>query len=256
MKKIFLIITLICGVLITTCAQENVKFAYDAKADFTTAWLWRGLYNGGMSFQPTADIGWDSEHTNFRIGAWANIGADDGTFDNSYDFSKVNGELDFIASLNLWGVTIGAINYYYCGKFNDGNLNFWNNSQTEVSLGYDFQTLCNVPLTITWNTLIHDALAPSGLDKKAYYSSYVDITYSHDFEKGWNLIGTLGFTPWTSQYIGYEGNFAINNIAITGSKTWNIQEKCNITLFAQGMMNTYYMPDTGINGCVGCSVRF
>jgi len=256
MKKILTIVALVACMALNAQTKENIQFAYDAGADLTSAWLWRGIFNGGMSFQPTADLGWDSEHTSFRAGAWANIGADDGSFDNSLDPSKVNGELDLFASLNLWGATIGVTNYYYCGKFNGGDLDFGNSSQTELSVGYDFSTLLNVPLTVTWNTLLHDCLAPVGMDTKGYYSTYIDITYSHDFDKGWNLTGTFGFTPWKSQYTNYEGNFAINNISLTASKTWNIKGICDMTLYAQGMMNSYYLPSSCVWGCAGYSIRF
>lgn len=236
--------------------KENLKFAYDAGFDFNTAWLWRGIFNGGMSFQPTADIGWDSEHTSFRVGVWANIGAVDGSFHNELDPSKVNGELDFVASLNLWGATIGVTNYYYCGKFTDGDLDFGHSSQTELSVGYDFGTLLNVPLSVTWNTLLHDGIAPAGVARKGRYSTYVDITYSHNFDKGWNLTGTVGFTPWTSQYTNYSGDFAVNNISLTATKTWNVKSVCDMSIYAQTMINPYYLPNSCVWYCVGYNVRF
>jgi len=258
MKKIFALVfaTIMAFGL---SAQDTLSFSYTAGADLNTAWLWRGIYNGGLSFQPTAMVGWSSEHTSFMAGAWANIGAADGTFKEEGD-TICNGEVDAIAFLNVWGATIGFTHYNYWGKPHlwspDRSIKY----QNEITVGYDFSTLLNVPLTIMWNTVINDG-TNTNEDKLSHYSTYVDITYSHDFDKGWNLTGSVGFTPWKSMYTNYEGDFAINNISLMGSKTWSIKNVCGVTLYAQCMMNPYFLGFDvpgfqGIWGCAGCSVRF
>jgi hypothetical protein len=259
--------------------SETLSFGYDAGAEIVSSYLWRGQYNGGLSFQPDVAVGWDSRHTSFRIGTWWSVGASDWTYQRGLE--KTDGynpntyfmpELDIYANLNLWGATIGFTHYYYFGGSNflsQGKIDKvkdkgWT-SQTEVSIGYDFSTLLDIPLTITWYTMVsgddgymkdmtvNEDGEIEGTWRRAY-SSYLEIGYTHTWEEaGVSLGGTLGISPWKSMYtdmdwqeVDEDNNivddsrkFAVNNISLRVEKTWTLgDDVCTISLFGVGMLNT------------------
>ena len=78
MKKVLVLAAAMMAVVMS--AKAEVEFAYDAGAEVVSAYIWRGMYNGGLSFQPDLEVGYDGEHTSFRAGVWANIGASDWGF--------------------------------------------------------------------------------------------------------------------------------------------------------------------------------
>ena len=81
MKKIRLVAAAMLALVCTFGAKaQNLEFAYDAGAEIVSTYLWRGQYNGGLSFQPDLAVGWDSEHTSFRFGTWWSLGASDWRF--------------------------------------------------------------------------------------------------------------------------------------------------------------------------------
>ena len=58
MKKIF---TLFAAVLMaaTVMAEESspkARFTYEAGAEVVSSYIWRGLYNGGLSLQPSVSV--------------------------------------------------------------------------------------------------------------------------------------------------------------------------------------------------------
>ena len=131
MKKVLVTLTALVAVVLS--AKAGVDFAYDAGAEIVSAYIWRGQYNGGMSFQPDVEIGFDAadEKIQFRIGAWANIGASDNMFkkgvatytdpesgDEINPNTRFMPELDIIGSLSLYGLSLGFNHYYYFGGSN------------------------------------------------------------------------------------------------------------------------------------------
>lgn len=255
--------------------EKAITFAYDAGVDIVSAYLWRGQYLGGLSAQPTLDVGFDNEYVSFRIGAWANLGASDWKFQK--DATYFVPELDVIGSINACGITIGFTHYYYF----DGSDYFsgfkdekWRDlatnepssfekhtSTTELMLGYDFSTLDLCGLYFNWN------LTVSGHDFKYLYmdenknlntqysyegaenlvmvhrnfSSYIEIGYNHEFENyGLTLGGFIGMVPWGSE-LYYNDKFAVTCLSLRLDKEWDFNV-CTLDLYAQGMMNP-----TGIN---------
>ena len=58
MKKVLVLGAAMMAVVLS--AKAEVKFAYEAGADLVSAYLWRGQYNGGLSFQPDLEAGFDA----------------------------------------------------------------------------------------------------------------------------------------------------------------------------------------------------
>lgn len=283
MKKLLVSAVAALATLVSFAQEaESFAFGYDAGADIVSAYIWRGQYNGGLSFQPTLDLGWDSEHTSFRFGTWWNVGASDWKFQKEGTFFVP--ELDVYGTINLWGVTLGFTHYYYFGGskfFCWDKVEAWktnpdwenNTSTTEVTIGYDFSTLDLCGLYFTWNTMVAGndfAYTEEGeIDKRAY-SSYLEVGYDYTWENpGITLGGAVGMVPWASDYYGTD-KFAVTNLTLKLNKAWDF-DACELDLYAQGSINptginkeNAYINGTGdekigeqrLNGCIGLGVWF
>lgn len=265
MKKVLVTLTALVAVVLS--AKAGVDFAYDAGAEVVSSYIWRGQYNGGMSFQPDVEIGFDAmdEQIQFRIGAWANIGASDNmfkkgaaTYTDPESGDEINPntcfmpELDIIGSLSLYGLSLGFNHYYYFGGSNffswrpvaelDGSDN---TSTTEVWAGYNFGGLhdasgvyLNWYTTVAGQDLVYDANTG---DPKRAWSSYLEVGYDYTFENiGLTLGAVVGMSPWESPLYGNE-KFAVTNISLKIDKEWEF-DHVTLDLFAQGILN----PD-GVN---------
>lgn len=259
MKKVLVMVTAMVAVVMS--AKAEVEFAYEAGAEIVSCYIWRGQYNGGLSFQPDLEIGYDGEHTSLRVGVWANIGASDWKFQKGLptyieDGEEINPntyfspELDVIASFSFFGASVGFNHYYYC----DGSNFFsWqsaqevydngNYSSTEIWAGYDFEHFFGQHAYINWYTTI------AGRDLKVdefgratrVWSSYLELGYDYTWENiGLTLGGQIGIAPWYNPSFGNE-KFAVTNLSLKLNKEWEF-DHVTLDLFAQGSLN----PD-GIN---------
>ena len=280
MKKV--LVSLLAVVMTTAVMAQKVSFAYEAGAELTSAYLWRGQYNGGLSLQPEVLVGWDSEHTAFRIGAWASVGSSDWKFKKENEDAAGTyfvPEVDIMASFTFYGLTVGATHYYYCDKTNFFN---WgkdlataaeNSSQTEVQIGYNFGDLTAAGLYVNWYTMIAgaDCYETEAGDWKRAYSSYIEVGYDFTLPFDITLGLQVGMTPWKSTYTDYEGGFAVNNVSGRIEKPFSIGDICEISIFAQGSINTYkvnkdkvFINAAGddklykqrLNGCIGLGLWF
>ncbi len=280
MKKVLVSLLAMVVTTVAVAQEKSIEFAYEAGAELTSAYLWRGQYNGGLSFQPEALVGFDTEHTSFRIGAWASLGASDWKFRKAG--TEFYPEVDIEALFTFYGLTLGATHYYY----GDGNFFNWkndldeaydNSSQTEVQIGYNFGDLLDFPLYINWYTMVAGAdiyeketETEGEVDLKRAYSSYIELGYDFSLPYEITLGLQVGMTPWKSFYTDYEGGFAVNNVSARIEKPWSIGDICEISLFAQGSINTYKMTKDNVfingvadeklyqrlNGCIGVGIWF
>lgn len=279
-------------------AHAGVEFSYTAGAEVVSAYLWRGQYNGGLSFQPELGIGFEGEKCSFEIGAWGSVGASDWAFKFGQATDPITGanpntyfvpELDLMINFNIYGIIIGATHYFYC----DGTpfFNFTNNdantAQTEVTLGYNFTNTCEVPLTVTWNTMVagNDFLYDSNGDQilnangtpQRAWSTYIEAEYAQPLPFDMTMTFTVGVSPWKSNIYnkksdadGDYANFAFNNLSIRLEKEWEMGVG-TVSIFAQGMLNTCGINKTNnliwkagdeklylqkLNGLIGASVWF
>lgn len=250
----------------TVREAESFAFGYDAGADVVSAYLWRGQYNGGLSFQPTLDLGWDSEHTSFRFGTWWNVGASDWGFRKGLPETEEGNpntyfvpEVDIYANFNIWGATLVVTHFYYFGGspfFCWDKIDTWmkddgvrldnNTSTTEISVGYDFSTLALCGLYFNWNTTIAgndfqtDEEGEYVLDDKGRikrnFTSYLELGYNYTWdEPGITLGGAVGMVPWASATYG-NSKFAVNNLTLNIHKAWEF-DACELDLYAIGSIN-------------------
>ena len=247
MKKV---LVLAAAMMAAVCSvKAEVEFAYDAGAEIVSSYIWRGQYNGALSFQPDIEFGYDGEHSSLRIGAWGNIGASD------YLFRKDQGdgtgdtmfmpELDIVGKFTACGLSVGFNHYYYC----DGTSFFnWKSvadidanggtSTTEVWAGYNFEHFLGVGTYINWYTTVagNDLVYDEAGDPKRAWSSYLEVGYDYTFDEiGLTLGAQVGMSPWKSELYGNE-KFAVTNISLKINKEWEF-ERVTLDLFAQGTLN-------------------
>ena len=266
--------------------NSDIKFAYEAGADLVSAYLWRGQYNGGLSLQPEALVGFDvlDEAVQVRGGVWANIGASDWKFQKGlHELPGYNPntyfvpEVDFIASVYAYGASLGYNAYYYC---DDGSTH-----QSELWFGYNFSHFFGeyAGAYINWYTTVGGGgdrvLAPTlanPLHEKQAFSSYLELGYDYTFEQyGLTLGAQLGLSPWESPIYGND-QLALVNMSLRVDKEFDF-DVCTLNIWAQGMLNPdglvsdpndlYYnvfVDAAGddkigvqkLNGCIGVGVWF
>lgn len=234
-------LVLVAALMAVVCsAKAEVEFAYEAGAELVSAYIWRGMNNGGLSFQPEALVGFDAneEAIQFRAGVWASVGASDWKFEkNKLATDEFNPntyfmpEVDFIASLSFFGASVGFNEYYYC---DDGSTH-----NSEIWAGYNFDHFFGVGAYINWYTIVagNDMISDIPLlTEKRAFSSYLELGYDYTFENiGLTLGAQLGMSPWKSP-LYYNDKFAVVNIALKIDKEWEF-EKCSLNLFATGSLN-------------------
>ena len=281
MKKIFTLFVAVMAIMVS--AKAEVEFAYDAGADIVSAYIWRGQYNGGLSFQPDVEIGYDGELSSLRIGAWGNIGASDWKFKKDQGdgtgYTKFMPELDIIGSFSIVGLSVGFNHYYYCDGSNFFSWksvadidNEGHTSTTEVWAGYSFDHFFGIGAYINWYTMVagNDLLYDDFGTPRRAWSSYLELGYDYEFEDlGLTLGAQIGMSPWASDLYGND-RFAVTNISLKLNKEWEF-DVVTLDLYAQGTLNpdginksNAYINEAGddklylqkLNGVIGLGIWF
>lgn len=236
-------------------AKAEVSFAYDAGADIVGAYLWRGQYLGGLSFQPNLAVGYDGEKSSLRIGAWGNVGASDYMFrkdaGDGTGFTRFVPEVDIVGQFSALGLSVGFNHYYYCDGSNffswknadlfDENGEVKTTTTTEVWAGYNFGYFFGNKAGAYFNWYTTVAGGDFNYDEatdtyKRAYSSYMEVGYEMCFENVGITIGAqVGMSPWKSEMYGNE-KFAVVNVSAKINKEWEL-DKVTIDLYAQGSIN-------------------
>lgn len=247
MKKISVLVAAMFAVVMS--AKAEVEFAYEAGAELVSSYIWRGMYNGGLSFQPDVEVGFNAldEAIQFRGGIWASVGASDWKFKtNGIELPDVYNpntyfmpEIDFIASVSAYGASVGFNEYYYC---DDGSTH-----NSEIWFGYNFDHFFGQGAYINWYTIVGGAdkvkvletdlkkIANGQLERQAF-STYIELGYDYTFEDyGLTLGAQLGMSPWESPLYSND-KFAVVNIALNIHKEWEVGP-CTLDLFATGSLN-------------------
>lgn len=287
MKKVLVLAAAMMAAVFS--AKAEVEFAYEAGADLVSAYIWRGQYNGGLSFQPEGLVGFNAmdEKIQFRVGAWASLGASDWKFKT--DGTEILGvnpntrfmpEVDFIASLSACGASVGFNEYYYCDD--------WSTHTSEIWLGYNFSYLFGekAGAYINWYSMVAGggdevletdlAKLAQGKTTKQAFSSYLEIGYDYTIENiGLTVGAQVGMSPWASPVYGND-KFAVTNIALKANKEFDLGV-CSLNIWAMGSLNpdglvtdkddagyNVYIDAAGdlklynqkLNGCIGIGVWF
>ncbi len=167
----------------TQTEEDSFKpgFRWSVGGEVVSQYIWRGLNSGGLSFQPSVEIGWEGYNAGFTLGAWGNLGgineADEWTqkyfgFGGKYGAS-FNPELDVYVGFNVRGFSMTLTHYHYFDRpwYEMGNepleeevlsedgkeieevdIDGWSGNQLEITAQYRVSD--EIPLTISWNTIL------------------------------------------------------------------------------------------------------
>lgn len=181
-EKIALMVVFVAG-LVSVYGQEgddDRKLKIDAGADLVSSYVWRGLYQTGASFQPSASL----SVKGLTFGTWA-----------STDFKALIKEVDFFFSYELKGFSLGLFDFW-CQNEGESFFKDRKSHLFEFILGYSFPE--KFPLSLELNTMFSgdDDL---GDDGKRLYSTYITAGYPFTIEQFDCEVG-IGITPWKGIY--------------------------------------------------------
>ena len=187
--------------------NSDRKLTVDVGADLVSSYVWRGMYQAGVSFQPELSL----SVYGFTIGAWGSAG-----------FPEFAKELDFYFSYQFERFKVGISDYWWSGE----GTSYFKNSGShhiEANLGYTISE--QFPLSLEVNTFLtgeEDKNDSGGNNFSTYISASFPFSInSMDFETG------IGVSPWKGMYGSCN---KLNVVAITARATKNLQLSYNYTL--------------------------
>lgn len=195
-------------------AQDKVEG--EIEVDLVSQYIWRGQDLGNVSIQPTLGIGWKG----LSLSAWGSVGLT--TAEDTKEF-------DLTLGYTKSGFNIGVTDYWFnSGLDARGRYFMYKSHKTnhvfEANVGYDFGFL-----SLQWFT---NFAGNDGANKNGNraYSSYFEISAPFQFVKcDWTA--TVGAVPYATDFYGTNG-FAITNISLNASKSFDIKDKVTIPVFA------------------------
>lgn len=201
-------------------AEEESLWSFSAGADLVSAYLWRGAFNAGASFQPSLGVACGL----VSLGVWG-----------STDFSGENKEVDIALAFDKGGFNATLTDYFYPGA---APFFTWDKEETchqiELSLAYNFGENTNVPISILWATMLGgDDLKEDG-DRQ--FSSYFELGYTFPV-KDIEVEIAAGFTPFDSFYQDGTDGFNMVNLSVKGSYEIKFNDKFSLPVFAQFVLN-------------------
>ncbi len=227
-KRLIISLLALVSILPSVRAFEFPGFEWSVGADFTSAYLFRGMNYGGLSFQPEVAVSYGG----LELCGWANIGS----VDNS--FQEFTPELDVTLSYSIVGLTIGVNHLYYFDGSKYFDFKGEGTTQTELQIEYDFSEYFeHFPLSLGWYTYV--AGDDFNNEGKRAYSSYIEISYDAQLPLGFSITPTIGMTPWKSMYTHYEGDFAVNNLSLKVNWELEVGDHFCLDVYAIGMANTF-----------------
>ncbi len=207
--------------------ENGAKFT--VQGDLVSSYIWRGMYQTGVSFQPALAFGIGG----FSLTAWGSTDFD------GYQASEglANKEIDLTAAYTFGnsGLTLSVADLWWAGQGANKYFNFKSHETAhhfEAGVAYTLP-LEKFPLSMAWYTMF------AGLDKDAgggqNYSSYVELNYPFSV-KCVDLNITCGVVPYKApQY--YTNGFAVTNVALKGTTAIKITDSFSLPIFAKAIWN-------------------
>lgn len=207
-------------------AQDKVEASVGA--DLVSSYIWRGQELGGVSFQPALSVAWKG----LSLTAWGSVGWES-------EFAK---EFDLTLGYSIKGFSVSVTDYSFSSGTNfktGANINgkyfhfgSWSTLHVfEAQVGYDFGFLA-----VNWFTNIggNDGLKSNG---KRAYSSYFSLSAPFKLG-GLDWAATVGATPWeTSFYNGGSNGFAVSEVSLQATKTFQIRDSFSLPVYAKAIWN-------------------
>lgn len=197
-----------------TYAQENKGVQIGGGADIVSSYIWRGVYEAGISFQPTLAL----TAGNFSITAWGSV-----------DFASTSyKEMDLTLVYVLGPVTLSLADLYWEGTAGDRNLighnyfHFGKDSPHRIEAGLSWRISQQIPLTLSWNTVLFGAADVNAKGDRAY-STYIEAAYPFTV-KNIDMKAGIGLVPWNAYgTYGIDKDFYVQNIFVNAAKMWSVK---------------------------------
>lgn len=220
--KVIKIVSLGIGLGLTSNVMAQDKVEASVGADLVSNYIWRGQDLGGVSIQPSINLGYKG----LSLEAWGSVG-----------FSKKDAkELDLTLGYSLGGLSLSVTDYWYTNPDESSNRYFEYGAQStnhvfEAQIGYDFEVVA-----VNWYTNFAGADGVRSNGKRAY-SSYLSVAAPFKLG-GLDWSAEIGAVPWgTDYYNGFTNRFAISDISLSAKKEIKITDAFSIPVFAQATVN-------------------
>lgn len=232
MKRSTFFLAICAFTLIATpiCAQNESKVSFSGGSDLVSSYIWRGVYEAGVSFQPTISM----NAGNFSVTAWGSV-----------DFASTSyKEMDITLAYVLGPVTLSLADLYWEGGAGSRDLisrnyfTFDNHSPHRIEVGASWVVSEKIPFTLSWYTILFGAADVNSQGDRAY-SSYFEIAYPFQV-KSIDMKAGVGMVPWNAYgTYGIDRDFYVQNIFLNAGKTWNVgkNDDINIGLFTNLIWN-------------------
>lgn len=213
MRFIFKTTTIICLFAVTVAGNgqnEDTGMQLTIGADLVSSYIWRGMYQAGVSIQPSLSI----SAFGLTLGCWG-----------STDFSIFSKEIDFYFMYEVKGLSVGIGDYWWRGE---GAKYFKNcgSHHIEANLGYTFSD--KFPLSLEVNTMLSGEEDKDDTGKKNYSTC---ILASFPFSvKHVNCEAGIGVSPWEGMYTD---KFGVFTITAKASKNLQLSTEYALPVFVE-----------------------
>lgn len=198
------------------------------QGDIVSSYVWRGMYQTGVSIQPTLGIGYKG----ISLTAWGSTDFD-GTSSSAGRAAK---EVDLTLAYTFTnGLAINVTDYWWAGQGAGRYFHYGSGTDHHWEAGISYQLpFKKFPLSIAWYTMF--AGDDKNDDGKQAYSSYLTLGYPFSIKR-FDFDVNVGISPYKSQGLYGCNEFAVTDVSLKGTYTIQAGEHLSIPLFSQLIFN-------------------
>lgn len=231
MKKRNEIIGIVClGMLLSpfssSASVDDVEVMM--QGDIVSSYVWRGMYQTGVSIQPTLGVGYQG----LSLTAWGSTDFD-GTSSSAGRAAK---EFDLTLAYTFgFGLSINVTDYWWAGQGAGRYFHYGSGTDHRWEAGVSYQLpFKKFPLSMAWYTMF--AGADKNSDGGQAYSSYFQLTYPFSIKR-FDFDVNVGMSPYKSQAIYGCDSFAVTDVSLKATYTVKACDALSIPLFSQVIFN-------------------
>lgn len=195
-------------------AQERrCRAEFGGGADIVSNYMWRGLREAGVSFQPSLSFSVGA----FSIAAWG-----------STDFAAASyREMDLTLAYGVGPVDLSLADIYCvspAGEKRDsyGYFSFGKGSPHRIEAGIRWRISEQVPVTLAWYTTLFGGSDYNAAGKRVF-ASYFEISYPFTF-KGIDLEAGIGMVSWNAYGVyGIDRDFYVQDVHFNAGRNWRFE---------------------------------
>lgn len=219
-------IAFLTGLVITVSAQDRLSL--HGNVDLVSNYIWRGSdQNTGCSVQPELSL----HYKGFMLSAWGNQSL-------THYGAQDSQEFDLNIGYSFRGFTAMLTDYWW-NDVSQSYGHYASRHHFEATLGYDFDSLLNLPLSVSWSTWFagndHNRITADGSAERAY-STYICAQYEIDMPADVTLTPQIGFTPWGGFY---RDKASFTDFSVLVEKDVRLTDRFELPLFLQVIVSPY-----------------